>query len=595
MRKIKNIIKDLSIRNKYLFACIPVICIVVAMILLTTTRILYSSNIKKAKEITSEENKIIGVRMDSMRKNVKTCLNITTKDISNIYENVDIDHVNEVSFIEVKNNIYTFLDYNMRCFSDVTSLIFIDIKGNIVYTGCDQDPEKEIIIEEMIHEIPARGLPTEIQYSMAVRKYMGSGTPMLSFGKRIIGMKSGADIGYLFLNISEESISKIFPNYNDEEAVLEQEYYITDENRVVVSSLDKNKLFYPIEGDIDKHVKGDAVSEMVNLSGTDYLITSEWLEGFRWTLISQISRANITKDIRIASVITVFWGLMGIVMAIILIWILSDILVRPLRILTQNTEQVKNGNFDIIVIQNAKDEVGILAGSFDTMIKKINQLLKQVKEEQQQKRKYELALIQEQIKPHFLYNTLDLIYIFCVSDMSEKGGDLTKVLADYYRGVLSNGKEIVTIAQEFNNIQNYLYIQQERYCDMLEFYVFCDARIEAYSIVKMTLQPLVENAIYHGIKGREKKGMIKVTGTLEMDAVRLCVEDDGVGMSAERMEEILKEDGKEYREHFGVKSVNRRIKLYYGEEYGLKIISEVNKGTKVIIRIPKQLMEEGKK
>lgn len=588
-KNLKYLIKNLGIRNKYLLVCIPIICAVVSMVFLLTNRVLYSSNINKAKEITSEECQIIGVQMDSMRKNVKSCLNIVTKDINQIYEDTNIENVNEVSFISVKNNIYASLDYNMRCFPEIDSIIFLDVKGNMVYIGENGEPNKELIKKEMLGEIPSKGIPLEIQYPVGIRTYMGTREPILCFGKRIISMNDGRNIGHIYVSISEKSISEILPDNESEEEVLGREYYIVDRDGRIVSAMNKDRLLDTVEQAILERSLDGKGSNVVKLLGEEYLITTEPLDGFQWTLVSQILMRDLTRDIKVASIITILCGCAGILIAVVLIWQLSNIIVRPLRILTQNTEQVQKGDFDIMVIPDTKDEVGVLASSFATMVKKINQLLIQVREEQQQKRKYELALIQEQIKPHFLYNTLDLIHVFCISNMSEKGADLTKVLADYYRGSLSNGKEIVSIAQEFDMVRNYLYIQKERYCDMLEFEVICDERIKAYSIVKMTLQPLVENAIYHGIKGREEKGRITVRGVLEMDAIIISVKDYGVGMTEERIGQILMEESSEYKEHFGLKSVDQRIKLYYGEEYGIEVKSKLGEGTIVLVRIPKQL------
>ena len=176
--------------------------------------------------------------------------------------------------------------------------------------------------------------------------------------------------------------------------------------------------------------------------------------------------------------------------------------------------------------------------------------------------------------------------------MASKGAKLTKSLADYYRTSLSSGKEIITIKDEIKNIENYLFIQRERYCDLIDFKISCDPKIEDYAILKMTLQPLVENAIYHGLKEKGIKGTIKIEGRLEESAAVIAVEDDGAGMTEDRIRQVVAQDEPEHKRHFGLRSVDKRIKLYFGESYGIHIESMVNRGTKVIVYIPKRMEEE---
>jgi two-component system sensor histidine kinase YesM len=215
--------------------------------------------------------------------------------------------------------------------------------------------------------------------------------------------------------------------------------------------------------------------------------------------------------------------------------------------------------------------------------------LKKVKEEQYQIDQIQMEALQSQIQPHFLYNTLDCIHWQAVINRDQESSKLIKALASYYRISLSKGKDIISIKEELEHIKNYLFIKKMRYGDILEYEIDADEKCFLETIPKMTIQPLVENAIYHGIKCKDGRvGNIKIT--IGDDENRICIKvrDDGVGMSAEEIKEINKtifESDSEFG--YGVRNVNRRIQLYYGYEYGLHYAMNSDKGVTVMAYLPK--------
>lgn len=587
IKGMKRVFENLSIRSKFISVCVPIIIVLVALILVASNTVLYKSNIEKAKEIAQDECEIMNVRLDSMKENVITCSNMLAQDINRIYSETNITNIDNISFISIKNNIYTALDYDRRCFSDIESILFIDTKRNISSVGIKQTPDYDSIQRDFISAIPEKGLAKCVQFPMEKRDYFNNQEPVLTFGKRIINMETGKILGYILLNINESRISAIFPEKEGE--VLGREYFLSSDKGQIVSSINKDRLLNNItDGKLRSYLQEqEDGSENLGIGKNQYLVTKKWIKSLEWNLVSQISIEDLTRDVRMTTGITIALGISGILAAVFLIFILSKLITRPIYALTKAAEKIQDGDFSISCPADTKDEVGVLSMAFNTMTGKIAGLLVQVKTEQKRKREYELALIQAQIKPHFLYNTLDLIYVFCECNMASKGAKLTKSLADYYRTSLSSGKEIITIRDEIKNIENYLFIQRERYCDLIDFQVHCDPKIEDYSILKMTLQPLVENAIYHGLKEKGIKGTIRIWGRLEETAAVIVVEDDGAGMTDERIRQVVAKDEPEHKRHFGLRSVDKRIKLYFGESYGIHIDSVVNKGTKVMVYIPK--------
>ncbi|MBO4799819.1 MAG: sensor histidine kinase, partial [Lachnospiraceae bacterium] len=249
------------------------------------------------------------------------------------------------------------------------------------------------------------------------------------------------------------------------------------------------------------------------------------------------------------------------------------------------------GDFQVRAQSDRADELAILGQSFNEMVGRIGTLVEDVKSEQEKLRAIELQLLQEQINPHFLYNTLDTIT--WLSEMGENDQVILMVnsLSDFFRTGLSNGKSIVSIREEIKHVESYLKIQQFRYQDILDYEINVDESIGEYPIPKLTLQPLVENALYHGIKNKRAKGTITISDIPEGDKICLSVKDDGVGIGPEDLERIrrtLKAEETQSQSDggFGLINVLQRIRLNYGEGYGLEIDSTPGQGTEVKVIIP---------
>ncbi|HEY5586830.1 MAG TPA: histidine kinase [Ruminiclostridium sp.] len=258
---------------------------------------------------------------------------------------------------------------------------------------------------------------------------------------------------------------------------------------------------------------------------------------------------------------------------------LSNVISKPIRKLTKFTKKVTKGDLDLQFIVESNDEVGQLGEGLNYMILNIKQLLNQILHEQKQKRSYELKLIQSQIKPHFLYNTLELI-----SSLSKlnRTGDVIKTsesLSTFYRIALSKGSDVISIKKELQNVLSYLDIVKTLYIDIIDYEINVTTDVYEYQIMKLTIQPIVENAIYHGIKPLNRKGMIRVDGFIEDGLLKIKVIDNGAGMTQETINNILDGKYEAMNKSFGLKSVDSRIKLYYGDAYGIDIKSSSDYGT----------------
>lgn len=267
--------------------------------------------------------------------------------------------------------------------------------------------------------------------------------------------------------------------------------------------------------------------------------------------------------------------------------IISREITKPIRSLRDSMRKVQNGQFDTHVEVITENEIGSLGRSFNLMTSEIQALMEQNVYEQKQKRKSELKALQAQINPHFLYNTLDSIIWMSEAGENDEVVEMTSALARLLRQSISNDQEEVELEKEIEYVKNYLTIQKMRYKDKLEFFIYVDPRVAHVPIIKLVLQPLVENAIYHGIKYKETKGNLKIYARPVDGRVEIVVADDGIGMDEDVMEHIFDEHRKEQKRNgVGVPNVQKRLKLQYGSEYGIRYESVKGAGTKAVITIP---------
>lgn len=267
---------------------------------------------------------------------------------------------------------------------------------------------------------------------------------------------------------------------------------------------------------------------------------------------------------------------------------------KPIRELVKVTDRVSKGDLDVRSTIDDGSEVGELSRSLNQMIDKINELLSQITKEQVRIREAELELLQSQINPHFLYNTLDTIVWLAEGDYQKEVVSMVKSLSAFFRTSLSRGKEIITINEEITHARSYLEIQQFRYQDILTYDIEVPDTCRGYLIPKITLQPLIENALYHGIKNKRGGGNISIRMEVYDDDFAIFISDNGIGMSADRLQQVT--DGINYKtpseqKIYGLYNVNERIKLKFGQQYGISITSVQGEGTVSKILLPK-LTEE---
>ena len=319
------------------------------------------------------------------------------------------------------------------------------------------------------------------------------------------------------------------------------------------------------------------------------LVTVHSLKEVGWRVVgvSYIGELLVSKQEIIIPLIIL--TLLALVVAFLISKRIVSQTAKPIRELTEHMQEIELGKLGVeIDTQSDTEEIQCLTASFKEMVYKIEGLIEQVEDNQKKLRKSELKVLQSQINPHFLYNSLDTIIWLGEREECEKVVQMTAALARYFRLSLSKGKEVITIYEEVEHVKHYLQIQKIRYASKLAYTIEVSPDIFDEMIVKIVLQPLVENALYHGIKDLEEGGYIRVLGFREGNNIILEVYDNGKGMSREQIKNILKAPSSTSITKGGVaiKNVHERIQVYFGQDYGLSYESEYGKWTKVRITIP---------
>lgn len=370
---------------------------------------------------------------------------------------------------------------------------------------------------------------------------------------------------------------------------------------VFVVDREGNIVYHPQQQLLYSNLKSEEIDRVLQEPGGGFVTEEDGVSriytiqdsGFGWKIVGVFYENELVNNKKQMQLSFAAAGLFCIAVGVMISYLLSRNLTRPIKKLQEKMTEVEKGNFDIRVPVGHTKEISSLARSFNLMMHKIKDLMNQIVVEQEFKRKSELNALQAQINPHFLYNTLDSIIWMAESKKHDEVILMTSALAKLFRASLSKGQELIPIGTEIDHITSYLKIQQMRYQDKIGYIVDIDPTLRRYLTLKVLLQPLVENAIYHGIKNKNERGTIYITGARHGDDIELRVTDDGIGMDANTLRNILSSSqSNPSRAGVGIANVHQRIQLYFGMNYGLSYESELNEGTTAIVTIPAIHLDE---
>lgn len=485
-----------------------------------------------------------------------------TDYIRSVLENVANSH-REVAgiFIATKEDLYV---------STGMSRISRDpFQNERWYREASENPE-EI---QLISVVTGRNIVTNRSYSI---------DDVFSLAKAVQDPETGEVLGVILLDIRHDIIQSSINGVT-----------IGEKGFVFVMDQEDNIVYTPVNGIVyrvnPKWVK--AMEPMsVQIQGGSYQIRSELSPYTGWRTVGVFSMDEVMSSVNTIVYILFTCVIISLVLVVIVSFKFSRTLTNPIFKLKRLMKQAESGDLTVRFNFEHNDEIGELGQSFNHMIARIDQLIQMVYVEQENKRTAEMKSLQEQIKPHFLYNTLDTISWMARDYDAEDIVRLVDALTNMFRIGLSHGKDIITVKEEITHVSNYLYIQKIRYKDKLNYVIHVDESLYAIEVPKLILQPLVENAIYHGVKAKRGGGTITITGVPEGENLVFTVQDDGAGMLQEKVEELNRRMSErsvlDEKKSFGLFYIRERIQLCYGTGYGVHVESALGEGTRVTITLP---------
>ncbi len=413
---------------------------------------------------------------------------------------------------------------------------------------------------------------------------------------------------YIVVNLQQSTIIKYL---KDNYASVDKMFIVDQEGNAIVNySTDESTIVESFPKSLPGYQK--AMCQEVNYKGERYLCTFTTIKTNDWKLFSVKSRTDLLSNLDSLRTYIILILFLGIIISVIITVLLAISITTPINHLVKIMRRADQQDFHVKFHYPYKNEVGNLADGFNYMIGEIDHLISElnvsiealkeekenVKRVQKQKRLAELKALQAQINPHFLYNTLNAITWQAADQGASEISILSNSLGKFFRLSLSKGNEIITLRDEVEHVRSYLNIQRIRYKTKLNYEINIEENLLGIPTIKLILQPLVENSIYHGIKLKDSEGLIRIYSSKHIGengilVVKLCVEDNGLGIEEERLISInagLLEGKSEQKEGYGIYNVNERLKLYYGEDYGLMFESRFGEWTRATIIIPAQII-----
>ncbi|MEI3437138.1 MAG: sensor histidine kinase [Blautia sp.] len=587
-KKNRDVLRHFKSVRSALFAAISVmvlcaVVIVVAISLRFTRTSVFDNAVVYTRTIVRQTNQNIDSYIDYM-DNIVTMVSGSRDTQSFLYDKDE----ETLQISECRQRLVEQFRTILKSRNDIRNIGLIQKDGNRLFNNGGQQKNayldldtqawyknaitsnRSVLTSSHVQHVIRGERPWVITVSRGVRNFTGSGNRE----------------GVVFIDLNYSAISELC----DQNSIGSKGYvFLLDQDGNVVYHPQQQQLYNELQTEnIDLVMNTDKETLMDGSGDNARIYTISRSEKTGWTVVGCTNVAELLKDSKKARSIYVLVAAILVVVALVLSNFIARNITRPLQQLRDSMARVQEGDFGAAEVEvTSRNEVGSLTRSFNVMTSRIQELMKQNIYEQQQKRKSELKALQSQINPHFLYNTLDSIIWMAEGKKNEEVVVMTASLARLLRQSISNEEEQVPIGQEVEYARSYLTIQKMRYKDKLEFQIQVDAQIMGVPIIKLVLQPLIENAIYHGLKYKEGKGLLIVRGYREGENAVLQIRDNGAGMDEQTLSHIFEKHKVNYRSNgVGVYNVQKRLQLYYGMDYGITYSSKQGDGTTASIVIP---------
>lgn len=558
-----------SIEFKIVLSCLIIIISLALFVSYFTIKNFKDYVDNNANSKSNEISKQIVYNYDNYFQGIIDTLNVVIEELDNTDVNSDPKSVEDYFF-----NVISYR-------KDITNITLFAVNGEyLVKTGEEIYSSDVIATMSWFYEAL---LQPSICYFSPPFSYSENDNRI--FVTKYVNYNYNEDAGVLLFELNSDKILDIANNTN-----------LGNGGQIVIMTTinDKFSVIFSSEEHIDsdilrvlnKQILGNG-SLTIKSNKMSYNI--ETINNTRWRIgifinIDESAAAQNSFAITLISICFV-----AIIITTILISVISKNIANPLKKLEAAMKEIEEADYLLVEEVNIgkQKEIASLSESFNLMMRRIKELMDKVVEEQETQRKSELKALQYQINPHFLYNTLDSIVWLVDNNKNKEASEMVVALAKLFRISISRGRNIITVKDELEHARSYLLIQSIRYADAFKYEFDIDPEVVEYTTLKLILQPMIENAIYHGLKNRIDEGYIKISAKLVNTKVVFEISDNGYGMRKEKIEELYENfKNPDLNDGVGLKNIYLRLKIYYGDEADLLIESELDEGTTIKIIIP---------
>ncbi len=565
---------------------IPVIAMAIMAIVVSTDTVLRNSHYEATanmvlieQAIEDDFNKIFET-LDKTATIINSNETFDLAEISALIE--DTDYIEDVVYYnKMQNAVYSTDSYYVEN-NTYFSTSFFNQKVQPVF-----DRNTDTIMNEGIE---LGYFDSQKQILLTAIHFIKSENERQKYGFSFI--KSLGDRGYICATINPQSLVQDFDDffsYKDNDFMLVSiidDIYVSNQIDRIGYTL------HELSGYLGTYI-ADNSSEIYNMSNERVIVTTRSLDSFGFTLMLSTPYRYIDNFLEgtIRTIIIIF--VISLLVAFIASFLIAKRISYPIVSLKKSMDQFAKGDMQTKSVIIGNNEITDLSRSFNFMTSEISNLINSLDTQKAIAENYRLRLTNEQTNPHFLYNVLEMIRSLINLNMHDQASEATGRLANFYRGSLSDGNDIITIEGELNFLNDYITLQKMRYVEQLETEITIDKSLYKYAIPKLTLQPLVENAIYHGIRKRKGKGLIKLNVVEQNDRVFISVQDNGVGINGKLQKELLALNClSPITEHFGLSSILHRLNYHFNSDVQFNIVSKKDEYTIMELSIPKQSVAE---
>lgn len=558
-----------SIEFKIIFSCLAIIISLALFVSYFTIKNFENYVEENANSKSNEISKQILYNYDNYFEEIIETLNLVIEKL----DNTDVRNNPNV----VKEYFYDVISYR----NDITNITLFTVDGEyLVNTGENENSSNIIVSMSWFYE-------ALLQPSMC---YFSPPFAYTENDNRIIVTK------YINYNYNEDSGVLLFELNSDTILDIAKNTNLGKGGQIIILTNTDNRynIIFSSENILDDKILNILNTEVLGSGNFDFGLNRmsyniETINNTRWRIgvfINIDESANAQNSFAITLIAICF---VAIIITTIIISIISKSIANPLKKLESAMKEIEEADYLLVEEVNVgkQKEIASLSESFNLMMRKIKDLMDKVVEEQETQRKSELKALQYQINPHFLYNTLDSVVWLIDNNKNKEASEMIVALAKLFRISISRGRNIITIKDELEHARSYLLIQSIRYAGAFEYEFDIDPNVIEYTTLKLILQPMIENAIYHGLKNRIDEGHIKIVAKLVNTKVIFEIIDNGYGMRKEKIAELYENfKNPELNDGVGLKNIYLRLKIYYGDEADLQIESELDEGTTIRIIIP---------